>query len=48
MNSWKHGERSAEAMEQRAMLAGLLRLLREESAELQDAAGWIDMPSRAG
>lgn len=31
-NSWKHGERSAEAVERRARVAGLLRLLRDDAA----------------
>ena len=30
MNAWKHGERSAEAMETRALLAECLRLIRAE------------------
>jgi hypothetical protein len=44
MNAWRHGERSAEAIEERALLATFLRLLREEAAEEREAARWIDLP----
>ena len=36
LNAWKHGECSVGAIEQRAMMAGLLRLLREDAAEARD------------
>lgn len=41
MNARKHGERSAEAIEQRAMLTALLRLIREEGEADRDAVCWI-------
>ena len=47
MNARKHGERSAEAVEQRAMLTALLRLLREEGEAERDEARWIDVPTDA-
>lgn len=47
MNAWKHGERSAEAIKRRATLAGLLRLLREQTETEREAAQWIDTPPDA-
>lgn len=36
MNAWRHGERSAEAMETRAMYAACLRVLRESDRAVDD------------
>ena len=38
---------TAETIEQRALLAGILRLLREEEAEERESARWIDTPGDA-
>jgi len=46
MNAWKHGERSAEAVEQRAMLVNLLRLLRDKGEARRESARWIDVAGK--
>ena len=47
MNALKHGERSAEAVEQRAMLTTLLRLIREEGELSQARANYPTQEARS-
>lgn len=47
MNAMRHGERSAEAIEARAMRAGLLRRLREHETERRKAAACVETQDHA-